>query len=144
MTLSASYCSNLVVDLRPASRAGIYLPVLGMCMLLSVSLSGIELILKITLLLALAGWMQSAWKLRPGRIQTVVWQAGGDWRLQRRSGDWIGARLLHAFSAGPSLTVLSWRDESGARQLALVTPSVASEASRRRLSCHLHWRPKSS
>lgn len=141
MRLSTGCCNNLVVELRPSGWAGIYLPVLGVCLLLSVSLSGIAPILKTVLLGAVSAWFLLAWARRPGRIMTAVWQTSGNWRLQSHSGDWVSARLLHAWSAGPAWTVLYWREQSGARQLALVTPAVASEASRRRLSCHLRWRP---
>lgn len=130
--------------MRPVAWAGIYLPVLGACMLLSVSLSGISPFLKIILSLGLSAWLWVAWVNRAGRIQTAVWQASGDWRLKSRSGDWKAARLMHAWSAGPSMAALLWRDETGARQLALVTPAAASQASRRRLSCHLRWRPKTA
>lgn len=142
MRLSANYCSNLIVDLQAAGWAGLYLSVLSSGMLLSVLLSGLHPTLKISLFLALAGWTLLVWANRPGGIRTAVWQTSGDWRLQTGSGDWMAARLLHAWTAGPAFSVLSWRDESGTRQLTLVTPGVASEASRRRLSCHLRWRPR--
>ena len=110
-------------------------------MALSVLLSGVQPPLKISLLLALAGWALMVWANRPGGIRTVVWQASGDWRLQIGSGEWVAARLVHAWTVGPAFSVLFWRDESSTRQLALVTSGVASQASRRRLSCHLRWRP---
>ncbi len=113
-------------------------------MLLSVILSGLWPPLKLLLFLALAGWSLRVWANRPGGIRTAVWQTRGDWRIQTGSGDWMAARLLHAWTAGPALSVLLWRDESGARQVALVTPRAASEATRRRLSCHLRWRPKTA
>jgi|GEM_PF-3119084 hypothetical protein len=113
-------------------------------MLLAVYLSGLEPLVKIFLSLGLTAWGLMAWAKRPGGIRTVIWQASGDWRLLSGSGGWMTAHLLHAWTAGPAFTVLFWRDESGGRQLALVTPGAASEASRRRLSCHLRWRPNAA
>lgn len=140
MKSSGNSCNNLLLDVRPARWHRWYLLILLVCMLLSISLSGLATGLRILLFSSVLVWTGLAWHRQSRGLQRLVWQGSGGWRLQDAGGNWCSARLLHAWSLGPTLSALVWRDERGRKQVLLVTPGTAPEGSRRRLACHLRWR----
>ena len=140
MKSSDNSCNSLLLDLSPARWHAWFLSVLLAGMLLSIGLSGLGTGLRVVLFLLLLAWTGLAWRKQARGLKRLVWQGNGRWRLQNGGGAWCSARLLHAWSAGPALSALVWRDERGGKQVLLVTPGSAPETGRRRLACHLRWR----
>jgi hypothetical protein len=137
---SENSCNSLVLELRPQRWPSWYLLVLASCMMSSVGLAGLEPGWKVGLWLVILVWVVLTWNgHRPG-LKMLVWKGAGQWRLQSVNGRWLAARLLRAWSPGPAIGVLFWRDELGRKRWLLVTPGAASEAARRHLACHLRWR----
>lgn len=140
MKSSDNSCNNLLLDVRPARWHAGYLPMLLAGMLLSIGLAGLGTGLRICLFTWVLVWTGLTWHRQSSSLKRLVWQGSGGWRLQDAGGNWCSARLLHAWSAGPAMSVLVWRNERGRKQVLLVTPGTAPEAGRRRLACHLRWR----
>ena len=143
MKSSDNSCNNLLLDVRQA-RHHWYLLILLAGMLLAIGLSGLATGLRIFLFCWVLLWTMLAWHRQSRCLQRLVWQGDGAWRLQDTEGNWCAARLLHAWSAGPTLSALVWRDEQGRKQVLLVTPGTAPEPGRRQLACHLRWRSLAS
>lgn len=140
MKSSDNSCNSLRLDVSLSRWHAWYLSLLLTGMLISIGLSGLGDGLRSALFFLVLAWTVVAWRRQARGLKSLVWQGNGRWRLQNARGDWCSATLLHAWSAGPALSTLVWRDESGRKQLLLVTPGSAAEAGRRRLACHLRWR----
>jgi toxin CptA len=74
-----------------------------------------------------------AWRKQPGRVgeggvQSLTWQADGDWLLETVEGKQLAARLHESTYVHPWLVVLNFRQEGERGMLSFTLPPDALDA----------------
>ncbi|MDT8384687.1 MAG: protein YgfX [Gammaproteobacteria bacterium] len=97
----------------------------------------IHLIIKLGIAIVLAVSLVIAVRKQPGRtgeggVQTLIWQADGDWLLETADGETLDARLHESTYVHPWLVVLNFRltDRPGLLSFTLAPDALDKETFR--------------